>query len=291
MFLMALVVAAALLSPSPALAQHHGYGGHHSSVVVGVGFGGFYNPWGSWYPYSWAWGGPWGYPGPYWGGYYGAWGPYPYDDWHEHGAEVRVLVKPKEAQVYVDGYYRGIVDDFDGSWQRLRLEVGEHEIVLFLKGYRTVKQKLALGRGASFKLRYEMQKLAAGETAEPVPAPAPLPPKAAQEPRQGREPREAPPEAVPNESWPRRPEPPREAPAARTADYGTLVIRVQPADAEVLIDDEPWRGSEGQDRLSVAVAAGTHRVEIRKSGYKTFTASVDVRFGETTPLNVSLSKE
>ncbi len=35
---------------------------------------------------------------------------------------------PRDAEVYVDGYYAGIVDDFDGFFQRLTLEVGPHEI-------------------------------------------------------------------------------------------------------------------------------------------------------------------
>jgi len=36
-------------------------------------------------------------------------------------AEVRVLVTPPEAAVYVDGYYAGLVDDLDGFFQRLPL--------------------------------------------------------------------------------------------------------------------------------------------------------------------------
>jgi len=49
---------------------------------------------------------------------------------YEPEASVRLEVKPKEAEVYVDGYYAGIVDDFDGTFQRLRVEPGEHEIEL-----------------------------------------------------------------------------------------------------------------------------------------------------------------
>jgi len=42
--------------------------------------------------------------------------------------DVRLRVKPREAQVFVDGYYAGIVDDFDGVFQRLTLTVGPHDI-------------------------------------------------------------------------------------------------------------------------------------------------------------------
>jgi len=35
-------------------------------------------------------------------------------------AAVKFDVKPKEAAVYIDGYYAGLVDDYDGAFQRLR---------------------------------------------------------------------------------------------------------------------------------------------------------------------------
>ena len=71
--------------------------------------------------------------------------PYPYGygyRTYEPEASVRLEVKPKEAEVYVDGFYAGIVDDFDGTFQRLRVPPGEHELELWLEGYRTVRQKV-----------------------------------------------------------------------------------------------------------------------------------------------------
>lgn len=41
---------------------------------------------------------------------------------------VRISDAPREAEVYVDGYYAGVVDDFDGRFQRLNLEPGPHQI-------------------------------------------------------------------------------------------------------------------------------------------------------------------
>jgi uncharacterized membrane protein len=70
--------------------------------------------------------------------------------------------------------------------------------------------------------------------------------------------------------------------------YGTLSIRVQPADAEVLIDGERWRGPEAQDPLIVEVNEGRHTIQIQKAGYRTYLTDVEVRRGETTTLNVSL---
>lgn len=49
--------------------------------------------------------------------------------------DVRLRVRPRFAEVYVDGYYAGIVDDFDGVFQRLTLEVGRHEIEIAAPGH------------------------------------------------------------------------------------------------------------------------------------------------------------
>src|SRR5215210_4130157 len=59
-------------------------------------------------------------------------------------SDLRILVKPKEAEVYVDGYFAGKVEEFDGAFQRLHVEPGQHEIAIYLEGYRTLKQHLYL---------------------------------------------------------------------------------------------------------------------------------------------------
>jgi hypothetical protein len=41
----------------------------------------------------------------------------------------------------------------------------------------------------------------------------------------------------------------------------------------------------------VQVAEGRHRVEVSKQGYRRYWTDIDIREGETTPLNVSLSPE
>ena len=37
--------------------------------------------------------------------------------------------------MYVDGYYAGVVDDFDGVFQRLHLRAGPHHIEVRADGY------------------------------------------------------------------------------------------------------------------------------------------------------------
>jgi len=79
------------------------------------------------------------------------------------------------------------------------------------------------------------------------------------------------------------------AAAQQRADFGTLFIQVRPPDAEILIDGEKWTGSEGTS-LQVLLAPGTHRVEIRSPQRDTFVGEVTIRAGQTTPLNVSLTR-
>ena len=224
------------------------------------------------------------------------WGPYPpYPAYRlDPGAAIRLDVKPNNAEVYVDGYYAGIVDDFDGTFQRLRVAPGEHEIQLYLDGYRTVRQKLYLTPNNTFKVRYTMERLATGEQPEPRPQPPNPPPQQAgpqgppmyPPPPPGPARRRAP-QGPPPQAPPQGPPPP----GAENATYGTLAIRVQPTDADILIDGQVWHGPEGQDRLAIDVAEGSHTVEIRKPGYHAYVTQVQVRRGETTPINVSLRNQ
>ncbi|HZL93116.1 MAG TPA: PEGA domain-containing protein [Vicinamibacterales bacterium] len=95
-------------------------------------------------------------------------------------------------------------------------------------------------------------------------------------------------------SKPAKPPAPPDAPAAegdaaRVEGYGAVASRVQPSDAEVLIDGERWQGAT-EKALVVQLAAGTHSIEVRKDGYRSYTAQVGVRGKETSSINVSLSK-
>ena len=50
----------------------------------------------------------------------------------------------------------GVVNDFDGAFQRLRLSPGKHEIELKLEGYETRQMTIFVERGGSFHIRGEM---------------------------------------------------------------------------------------------------------------------------------------
>jgi hypothetical protein len=58
---------------------------------------------------------------------YANFAPYPFDADGPTGG-LRLKVEPKQAQVYVDGYYAGIVDEFNGHFQHLDLTPGPHHV-------------------------------------------------------------------------------------------------------------------------------------------------------------------
>lgn len=261
------VIIVSALTPEPAFAQRRG--GHPRGPVFVGGY--FYNPFFGPYP----WWGPSAYP-------------YPYFPVYDDRAQVRLSVTPREAAVYVDGYYAGSVDDFDGVLQSLPLTPGAHDITVYLDGYRTVHQRLYLTPRKTYRVRYTMQPLAAGEASEQPPVAPPVPPPP---PGSAMIPRPPFSGAPPPPLSPYPPPSPYPAPTVAVSGFGTLALRAQPGDAEILIDGERWNPSAPGERLSVQLAIGAHHIEVRKTGYRSFTTDITVQPGETMPLNVSLSSQ
>ncbi len=199
---------------------------------------------------------------------YGGYSQYQYGQFYGPESALRLQVSPRTTEVFVDGYYAGTVDDFDGIFQRLRLAAGEYEVTLYLPGHRTVTQQLLLQPGRTLRVKHVMVPLAPTDPPEPRPVAT---------------------------AWRPSPELPPQAASGRSADldvsFGEIAIRVQPADADVLIDGERWAGPANDEALVLQIAPGPHRIEVRKDGYRGYSAQIDVRAGETAPINVSLPRQ
>jgi hypothetical protein len=106
---------------------------------------GFYTAFGTSYPYA---------P-------YAAYAPYaPYSPWQIAGSDiggVRLKIRPRDAQVFVDGYYAGLVDDFDGTFQSLRLEQGGHKIEIHMPGYEDLELDVHVQPGRTLTLQEQMR--------------------------------------------------------------------------------------------------------------------------------------
>jgi hypothetical protein len=69
---------------------------------------------------------------------------------------LRLQVRPRDAEVYVDGYYAGMVDEFDGTYQSLSLEEGEYHIEIVAAGYETIAFDVRIQPGRSINYRGDM---------------------------------------------------------------------------------------------------------------------------------------
>jgi hypothetical protein len=70
--------------------------------------------------------------------------------------ELRLDVSPRQAQVYVDGYFAGTVDDFDGAFQAIRLAPGAYRIDIVAPGYETLTFDVRITPGQKIRYRGEL---------------------------------------------------------------------------------------------------------------------------------------
>lgn len=97
-------------------------------------------------------------PNPFYGNYGYGYGGYPYppySPWQVSGYDigaVRLKIRPRDAQVFVDGNYAGLVDDFDGTFQSLRIEQGGHKIEIHMPGFEDLELDVHVQAGRTITL-------------------------------------------------------------------------------------------------------------------------------------------
>jgi hypothetical protein len=201
------------------------------------------------------------------------------------------MVDPEKTRVYVDGYYAGVSDDFDGIFQRLHVSPGKHEIKLQLDGYQTQRFRVYVVPDETLKIHFDMVR-GSGEGSEAVMGD-----------------REAA-EAYTRDNW-------REARdryetnrrdrgdssrdeeysdadrgdrAPGRADRGAalLRLRVEPDDASVYVDGTFQGTARQAQRLDLT--PGRHRVEVVRPGYRTFERDVEIDADRPSDLDVTLER-
>jgi hypothetical protein len=132
-------------------------GGGGSTIIV---------PGGGYFPWGWGGLGFGGYYGGYYGGLYDPWGYDPYQGGgggYSYGSgddgSLRLKVKPRDASVYIDGYFAGTVDEFDGVFQRLHIDSGPHRIEVQAEGYEPLTFEVDIRPDRSVTYKGELQKL------------------------------------------------------------------------------------------------------------------------------------
>jgi PEGA domain-containing protein len=119
------------------------YGGYYSGY-----YDPFYDPWyGGYYPS--------------YGGGYGGGGGYSQSSGYAVGNDdgaLRLKIKPRDAEVYVDGYYVGVVDEFDGMFQRLHIEPGAHRVEVRAAGFEPLVFEVKISPEHTTTYQGEMKK-------------------------------------------------------------------------------------------------------------------------------------
>ena len=144
----ALVAALVSLAAQPLLAGHYRYRRHHGYY----GYAGHY-----------------GYASHYGYPYIGARGSYSYHLYQQQAErdalrELAVAglggldlnVKPKQAQIYVNGRQVGQAKAFDGRPGYLWLKEGSHEVIFYRDGYETVVAEFTIQRGVLSEVKLRM---------------------------------------------------------------------------------------------------------------------------------------
>ena len=125
--------------------------------VVGYGYPHYARPYPYWYGYyGYAARYPYAYPYPYAVPYPAYMGPHTAPSTGTSYGGVRLEVTPRDAGVYVDGYYAGIVEDFDGAWERIALEPGPHRFEIAAPGLETLTFDVNVRSNEVVRYRGEM---------------------------------------------------------------------------------------------------------------------------------------
>jgi len=136
---------AVIVNPPPVYRNYYYYPRRYYPYGYGAfGLGYFYYD-----PYRW-------YPG------YSAYGPgYSQPFGSRIGfdtGELRLQVFPRNAQVFVDGYYAGTVDDYDGTFQGLKLEAGPYQIRITAPGFDDLIVDVRINPGQKINYKGELRR-------------------------------------------------------------------------------------------------------------------------------------
>lgn len=272
-----------------------GFGYHHPGY-------GFYRP----YYYR-----PFGYPYGYYGYGYGypyyGYG-YPYRSQYYGYGEIRTEIKPDEARVYLDGDYVGVADDFNSWYQRLNIEPGKHRLVFRAQGYQPYAVTMRILPGRDYHIKQQLQP---GNDAIPD-SEMRLQDSERDHQYSSRD---------RNRDYDQR-----YSPRDRDRDYDSnrrdegqynrdeerydsdrdrgeyeqdtrgktmMTFQVEPKDATIYIDGDYYGTADAQNNneIQVLLPDGTHRVEVVRPGYETFSKDIVVNDRATRSITIQLEKK
>ena len=258
-----------------------GWGGYHPSWGWGLGYRypWYWNRYCWGWPSCWDWG--WGYWGPYW--YYPPpvsytvpRAPHSLRSTSADLGALNLVIKPKKADVYVDGRFVGRAKDFDGYPGYLWLKEGSYDISLVRNGYVTFSDRIAVQKGYVVDVELRLE------------------PGVSTPPRVAR----APDVVSPPESREEEEIAPEEAPSTGIRQDvritpGQLELVVEPPDAAVYLDGRLLgSGQELADlHAGLLVDPGAHSLDMVRPGYDARRLDFEVESGQTVSLQVTLQQD
>jgi hypothetical protein len=281
----------------------HGHGGHHGHGYYGHGYYPYYSfsfgfgyPY-YYYPYYYGYGYPYYYG--YYPNYYGYYRPYGYAPYYygypgvaygegyapyaadrASAGAIAIKVRPKSAEVYVDGNYVGAAGNFDGFPGYLWIAPGKHRVQLVQNGYANLEHEIEVSSGQVIELEQRL---------EPGVASRPEPPA---DPGYSHGAERAP---YPEGGGYRAPGVPREPATSREreqVDRAELMLDVRPDDASVYLDGR-FVGT-GRDVSTatepLVVAPGEHRLHVVHPDFSNDERTVTVEAGEEKLVEVTLHR-
>jgi hypothetical protein len=133
---------------------------YYPGYAFGLGFYdlGWYDPYyyGGYYP------GAVGGGGYYGGGYgsgtssYGGYGSGTSSYGRAPTGSLRLKIKPREAKVYVDGYFVGVIDEFDGMFQKLGVDAGGHRVEIKADSHEPISFDVLITPGETVTYKGEL---------------------------------------------------------------------------------------------------------------------------------------
>jgi hypothetical protein len=77
---------------------------------------------------------------------------------YQGSGSIRLKVKPRNAEVFIDGLSVGTIDSFDGVFQRLDVQAGPHKIELRAEGYQPEQFDVVITAGETATYKGDMKR-------------------------------------------------------------------------------------------------------------------------------------
>ena len=188
-------------------------------------------------------------------------------------------MRPKTAEVYVDGRYVGIAGSYDGFPGYLWIDAGAHRVELVQNGYANLEQEIQVSPGQVVELQ---QKLEHGVAVRPAPP-------ADEEYSRGAERAPYPEGGYRSPTEPREPTISGEGERANRAE---LMLDVRPDDASVYVDGR-FVGT-GRDVSTATeplrIEPGEHRLQVIHPDFSNDERTVTIEAGEEKLVEITLHR-